>query len=330
MESKVRFGIIGTSAITEWFLEGASKVEDFELVAVYSRNIDKAKEFGERYGARLFFDDLEEMASSDEIDCVYIASPNAMHAKQALICLNHKKHVLGEKAFASNLKEAREMIDAANKNNVVLMEALKTVQLPNFKILLDNLHKIGKIRKYFGSYCQYSSRYDKYKSGIIENAFKPELSNGALMDIGVYTIYPMVVLFGKPKSLKADAYMLGTGVDGQGTVMFDYEDMKGVVQYSKISNSYIPSEIQGEEGSIIIDKINTFNEITIRYRDGREEIISKEQDVVGDMRYEIEEFIRTIKSGEKESKINSHKNSLEVMEVMDKVREEIGLRFNAD
>ncbi|WP_458339829.1 Gfo/Idh/MocA family protein, partial [Clostridium perfringens] len=140
----------------------------------------------------------------------------------------------------------------------------------------DNLYKIGKVRKYFASYCQYSSRYDKYKAGEVLNAFKKELSNGAIMDIGVYCIAPMINLFGKPKTIKADGIMLETGVDGEGSVVFGYDDMDGAVIYSKISNSYLPSEIQGEEGSIIIDRINTFEKVKIVYRDGREEDLTLE------------------------------------------------------
>lgn len=330
MSRKIRFGIVGTSNISHWFLQGAMKSEDFELVGVYSRSLSKAREFGEGYGARLFFDNLEEMAKSPEIDGIYIASPNSLHASQTILCLKNKKHVLCEKAFASNSREAEEMIKVAKENKVLLMEAMKTTQLPNFKILKENLYKIGTIRKYFCSYCQYSSRYDKYKNGIIENAFKKDFSNGALMDIGVYCIYPVVDLFGKPKSLIGDGYKLETGVDGQGTIVLDHGDIKGVVQYSKISNSYIPSEIQGEEGSIIIEKINTFGKIIIKYRDGREEVISKSQLSEGDMYYEVQEFINLIKKGRLESEINSHENSLNVMRIMDEVRKQIGLIYDAD
>lgn len=326
---KVRFGIIGTSGITENFLNGAAKVQDFELVGVYSRELDKAKDFGEKYGARLFFDSLEKMAGCEEIDAIYIASPNFMHASQTIICLEKGKHVLCEKAFASNSKEVKAMINAASKNNVVLMEAMKTTLNPNFKVIMDNIHKIGKIRRYFASYCQYSSRYDKYKEGIVLNAFKRELSNGALMDIGIYCIYPMVVLFGKPESLKADAIMLESGIDGQGSILFNYNDMNGVVQYSKIANSYLPSEIQGEEGCIIIDKINGPTNIKIKYRDGKEEDISVAQETY-DMCYETEEFIKIINLGERYSKVNSLETSLSVSEIMESAREQIGLEFPAD
>lgn len=119
------------------------------------------------------------MAQSDEIDAVYIASPNSFHAKQAIICMNQGKHVLCEKSIASKSTELREMVETAKRNNVVLMEALKTTLLPNFQAIQSNLHKIGEIRRYFASYCQYSSRYDAYKEGTILNAFNPVFSSGS-------------------------------------------------------------------------------------------------------------------------------------------------------
>ncbi|MFQ9248755.1 MAG: Gfo/Idh/MocA family protein [Clostridium paraputrificum] len=103
---KIKFGIIGTSNISHWFLDGAKECKDFELVGVYSRSLSKAKEFGKQYRAKIFFDNLEEMAKCEEIDAIYIASPNAIHASQAILCMNNKKHVLVEKAFGSNAKRS--------------------------------------------------------------------------------------------------------------------------------------------------------------------------------------------------------------------------------
>ena len=326
--NKVRFGVIGTSAICERFLNAASTHENFELIAVYSRKLETAKEFGEKQGAKLFFDNIENFAKCKEIDAVYIASPNAFHAEQAIVCLNNKKHVLCEKPMASNLKEVENMIKVAEKNKVLLMEAMRLTVLPNFLSVKENIHKIGKIRRYFASYCQYSSRYDKYKEGIILNAFKKELSNGALMDIGVYCIHPMVSLFGKPNDVISNGIFLDTGVDGQGTAIFTYDDFSSVIMYSKISDSKLPIEIQGEEGTIISDGIH-FNNVKIVYRDGREENISicQRKD---DMYYELDEFIKLINNNEIDSNKNSHLNSLIAIELMDKIRKEIGLEFPAD
>ena len=149
------------------------------------------------------------------------------------------------------------------------------------------------------------------------------------MDIGVYCISPMVNLFGKPNTIKANGIMLKTGVDGEGSAVFGYDDMEGTVIYSKISNSYLPSEIQGEEGSIIIDRINAFNSVKIIYRDGREEILSVEQKEAN-MCYEVEEFVNLIKNGEKESKINSLQVSRDVIEVVEEARKQIGVIYPAD
>lgn len=327
--SKIRFGVVGTNSITDWFLNGAKEVEGFELVAVYSRSENKAREYADKHGVNNIFTDLEEMAKSDLIDAVYIATPNSLHAEQSILFLKNKKHVLCEKAFASNLREVEAMIKEAKKNKVVLMEAMKTTLLPNFQVVKENLHRIGKIRKYFASFCQYSSRYDKYKNGEILNAFKPELSNGALMDIGVYCIEPMINLFGKPKAIKASGLMLESGVDGEGSIILEYEDMDGVVIFSKIASSYLPSEIQGEEGSIIIEKINTFSKVKLILKNGEVIDLSKEQ-VTDNMYYEVKEFVELIRNKELESNINTFKVSINTMEIMDEARKQIGLIYPAD
>ncbi|GAB6167971.1 Gfo/Idh/MocA family oxidoreductase [Clostridium carnis] len=326
---EIRFGLIGTNFITEWFINGAREVPNVKISAVYSRTEERAKEFSEKFEIYNVFTNLEEMAKSNLIDAVYIASPNALHAEQSILFLQNKKHVLCEKAFASNSYEVNKMIDVAKENNMVLMEAMKTTSLPNFKVIKDNLYKIGKVRRYFASFCQYSSRYDKYKAGEILNAFKPELSNGGLMDIGVYCIAPMVNLFGKPNTIKATGLMLKSGVDGEGSIVFGYDDMDATVIYSKISNSYLPSEIQGEDGSIIIEKINNFNKIELILRTGEKIDLSIKQNEAN-MCYEVEDFIRLIKENSKEDLDKALKNSKDVIDIMDEARLQIGIKFPAD
>lgn len=325
----MRFGIIGTNWITESFIAAASEVEGFTLTAVYSRTHDRAEEFASKYDVDHIYTDLNDFASSDKFDAVYIASPNSLHKEQAILCMENKKHVLCEKPMASNTKEIQEMVHVAKKQNVLLMEALKTTYLPNFLAIRENLHKIGNIRRYTASYCQYSSRYDKYKEGVILNAFKPEFSNGSLMDIGIYTIYPMVVLFGPPSEIKAQAVMLESGVDGQGTVLFEYPGMEAVITHSKIVNSYIPAEIQGEEGTMVIDKIHTPEKVQIIYKDGTTEDITVSQKA-NSMYYEAAEFMNLVQNGELEPTINSFANSLTTHRILAEVRNQIGLVYPAD
>lgn len=325
----VRFGVVGTNWITEAFIAGAKNHKDFQLTAVYSRTDEKAREFAGKYSVNLSFTNLEEMAKSESIDAVYIASPNSLHASQAIIFLENGKHVLCEKAIASNSRELEAMIQTAQENNVVLMEALKSTLMPNFKAVQENLSKIGKVRRYFASYCQYSSRYDAYKEGKVLNAFKPEFSAGSLMDIGIYCIYPAVVLFGEPKSIQANGYVLESGVDGEGSLLLKYEDMDAVIMFSKITNSALPSEIQGEEGNIVIDKISTPERVEIFYRDGRTEDLSRQQ-IEDNMFYEAEEFIHLIHAGKTESVNNSLENSRITMKILDEARRQMDVSFPSD
>ena len=217
---QVRFGIVGTNFISDWMVEGALQDSRFKLVAVCSREQHTADVFAARHNMPYTFTSLPDMAASPLIDAVYIASPNFLHASQSILCMNHGKHVLCEKPFASNAEEAGAMIEAANRNNVVLMEAVKSTLNPNFRVILEDIGRVGRMRRYFASYCQYSSRYDSLKAGIPTNAFNPQYSNGALMDIGIYTVYPMVVLFGMPEQVFATGTLLSSGADGQGSVIF--------------------------------------------------------------------------------------------------------------
>lgn len=325
----IRFAIIGTNWITERFIQSALETEQFVLTAVYSRSEEKGKDFAAKFGDPQVFTDLAEMASSPEIDAVYIASPNSLHAEQAILVMDHGKHVLCEKPMASNAAEVRRMIEAARRNDVLLMEALKSTLMPNFRAIHDNLYKIGRVRRYFSSYCQYSSRYDAFKQGKVLNAFNPVFSNGALMDLGIYCIYPMVTLFGKPEEVRASAIMLSSGVDGEGSVTVRYPDMDGVIMYSKITDSYLPTEIQGENGTIVIDRISQPYEVKIMYRDGTTEEITRSQPQES-MYYEALEFIDLLKSGRRESDVNTHARSLAVAELMEEARQQFGLRYASD
>jgi len=335
---KIRFGVVGTNNITDWVIAGGRQDERFELTAVCSRTQERAKEFAAKHGIPHTFTSLEEMASSPLIDAVYIATPNYVHAEQSILCMNHGKHVLCEKPFASNSKEVRLMIEAAKKNKVTLMEAMISTLNPNFAIAKERMKALGTIRRYFASYCQYSSRYDKFKEGIILNAFKPELSNGAVMDIGIYTIYPMVALFGKPQQIEAQGIVLHTGADGQGAVNFQYEGMNATVLYSKIANSALPTEIEGEAGNLLLDKIHITKQVDYIPRQVTAQ--GKEQEnhcqSIGapleksEYYYEIAEFINLIEQGKQESNINSWENSLTTLEIIDEIRRQLGVHYPAD
>lgn len=326
---KLRFGIIGTNFISDWLLEGAAEEPRFEVTAIYSRSQSTANAFAAKHDIPYTFVSLKEMASSSLIDAVYIASPTALHAGQAILFMEHGKHVLCEKPSASNVRELIRMIEASEKYGVTFMEAMKSTLMPGFKVVSEQLSGIGTVRRYFASYCQYSSRYDKLKAGEVLNAFKPEFSNGAIMDLGIYTIYPLVVLWGRPLGISATGTLLSTGVDGQGAVNLEYGNKCATILYSKIADSSLPSEIQGEDGILVVDKIQSPRRIFLKSRNGISRDISPE-DIRNEYYYEIKEFIDLVQSGRRESSVNSHFNSLITLEIIDEVRRQLGVVYPAD
>ncbi|MEC1411127.1 Gfo/Idh/MocA family oxidoreductase [Bacillus safensis] len=325
----IRFAVIGTNWITDRFLQAGEELADFTCTAVFSRSAEKGQAFAEKYGIDTVFTNLQEMAESDTFDAVYIASPNALHKEQAMLMMEHQKHVLCEKPFASHRKEVEEMIAAAKKHHVCLMEAMKTTFLPNFLQIKQHLDQLGPIRQVVAHYCKYSSRYDAYRSGELPNAFKPELSNGSLMDIGVYLVYPVIYLFGLPNQITARGYKLSSGVDGNGSVLLQYDGNQALLFHSKISTSHLSAEIQGEDATMVIDQFHRPSQITIHDRDGHQTDISLKDDQPA-MSYEINHFIECIQQGMGQSPVNTFALSVQTMSVMDEARRQMGVMYPAD
>lgn len=293
----IRFAVVGTNWITRQFVDAAHETGKFKLTAVYSRSLEQAQHFANDYPVEHLFTSPEAMAQSDAIDAVYIASPNSLHSAQSCLFLSHKKHVICEKPLASNLAEVEAAIACARENQVVLFEAFKTASLPNFIALQQALPQVGKMRKALINYCQYSSRYQRYLDGENPNTFNPAFSNGSIMDIGFYCLASAVALWGEPCSVQASAALLESGVDAHGTVVMNYGDFDVILTHSKVSDSGIPSEIQGEAGSLVIEKISECQKVTFVARGGKQQDLTLPQHI-NTMLYEAETFARLVEDNE--------------------------------
>lgn len=311
----IKMAIVGTSKISDEFAKAVEKVNGCELKAIYSRDFEKGLKFGEKYGIDDVIVDFEELCAREDLDMVYIASPNSLHCEQTLKLLKSKKHVLCEKPMGINEDEIEKMYETAYENGVTLMEAMKNTFLPNFKSIEKNLYKIGEVRGFIGNFCQYSSRYDNLKNGELTNIFDPKFGGGAHLDIGVYPLYFALRLFGIPQNSKVINYTLSSGVSGIGSALLEYKNMAGIIVYSKITNSYIGSEIQGENGSILINSISNIQEVKIYYRNGDIEDITVPQEE-NSMIYELEAFLTLIKNKKVESDINTKEISKEVIKIL--------------
>lgn len=321
---EIKIGIIGTNFISDDFCNAAVKVPGAVLRAVYSRKEETGAAFAERHSIPEVFTDYKKFLSSD-INAVYVASPNFIHCSQTIMALEHKKHVLCEKVMAVNEAEVRSMIDCARRNQVVLLEAMRPDFDPAFDIVEQNLNRIGRLRRATFEFCQYSSRYDKFREGIVMNAFDPTLGNAAVMDIGVYCIHSLVRLFGMPQEIQAFSTKLSNDFDGSGIVLMKYETMIAEAVYSKISVSVNPSVIQGEDGSILIDYISKPEKICLQLREGaRDTLEGAGREILpfipadNNMIYEIQEFIKLINENNIAHKYLQY--SLDTIRVIDEVR----------
>ena len=327
----LKIGIIGTNFISDDFCEAAARVPGAELYAIYSRKQETGDAFAARHGIPRVYTDYDKFLGSG-LDAVYVASPNSAHCSQTLKALNRKKHVLCEKVMAVNEQEVRSMIDCARQNDVVLLEAMRPDFDPAYDLIEQTLPRIGKLRRATFEFCQYSSRYDSFREGIIQNAFNPELGNAAVMDIGVYCIHSLVRLFGAPKNVKAFSTKLSNGFDGSGIVLLEYEDMTAEAVYSKIAVSVNPSVLQGEDGSIMIDYISKPESVSLRLRESARDTLAggaieklPYTPVKNNMIFEIQEFLKLVEKKEADHKYLKH--SLDTIRVLDEVRRQTGIRF---
>lgn len=318
---------IGSNWITESFVEAALESGVYQLVGVYSRDIEKARLLADKYLAPHAYDNLNHLARDERIDAVYIASPNSLHFDQSKMMLESGKHVICEKPLASNVQEVRELYRLAEENNVVLFEAFKTEYLPNFAVVRSALGRVGPMKHAFFNYCQYSSRYQRYLDGEQPNTFNPAFSNGSIMDIGYYCIAAIVSLFGRPNSVSARAILLDSGVDGAGHVSLDYGDFIAIVQHSKTSNSKLPSEIQGEAGSLILENFPEGKAVTLVLNDGSNQDLTLEQHE-NTMVYEALHFHQQIKNASADK--SAIDRSIITAEVLTEVRRQTGVQFPAD
>ena len=326
--SDVRFGIIGTGMISGMFCDAVKETDGASVCAVLSRSAERGAEFArENRLVCPVFTDFEEFAGSG-IDAVYVASPNCLHMKHTVDSLSRGLHVLCEKPVASNAGEYDEMRRTAEKNGKVLLEAMRPSHDPCYGIVRDNLPRLGKIRRASLEYCQYSSRYDRFKAGEVLRAFDPSYSNAAVMDIGVYPLAVCVSLFGSPTGeIRSRSVILGNGMEGAGEVILPYGDMTAVISYAKIFDSVNPSVIAGEYGAIKIDKLSSPKKIVFVGRDGNEEVLfTSEKD--NNMRFEIRAFADSIEKGTADPKFGD--DTAITMSLIDGIRRQNGILFPAD
>lgn len=252
----LKLGIIGTHWITDQLLDATQQNGHWQLTSVYSRQLDRARAYGEPHGATEFFDDLDTFFIEGSFDVVYIASPNALHYQQIRRAIENDKHVIVEKPALTNPDEFAQIEALLQAHpSVRLVEAARHIHTPLFKQVQTQLNEMPKIQGATLTFMKYSSRYDQVLAGETPNVFSLEFAGGALQDIGVYPVYAAAAMFGEPNSVVYFPTLIETGADGKGVAIFTYDDFEVTLNFGKNANSHLPSEVYGLKDTLVMDNI---------------------------------------------------------------------------
>lgn len=325
----IRLGTIGTSGICEHFLNGVALTNKYILSAVYSRRYETGIAFGEKFGCKTIFTDLEEMAKSDLIDAVYIASPNSLHYSQSKVFLENGKHVICEKPITTNADEYIELKRLADKNGLIYMEAIIPPYTHYYSKVKEAFSKIGKPVLARFDFSQRSSRMDAFLRGEHINIFDMSLHAGTLMDLGVYCVYAAIDFLGVPKKISANAQFLHNGADGSGTAVFEYDGYSAILTYCKTAQGNIGSEIVGEKGVLKISSVSQYAGVSLVVN-GKEEIItefpSRAEIMSGEAAY-FADFITDFKNNAQKYEEMS-KMCLNVHRCMDEIKNKAEIKYS--
>ncbi len=315
---------VGTGWIVEEFIESAKTVDGVLIVGNYSRDIERAKEFSLKVGAEKVYDSFEDVVNDEDVDTVYIATPNAIHYKQAKYFLENGKNVIIEKTIVAELDHAKELYEIAKENNLMLFEAISNIHMPNFKVIKESLKDLGDVRIVTSNFSKPSSQFENYKAGRQANKFDPKLAAGALMDVTMYNIQLIYNLFGMPKDAEYYAN-IENGIDTSGVVVMDYGNFKALAIGGMDSNATAYFEIQAENGYIRSNSLpNEISNLELNLND-EVTLINKNENLR--MSYEISVFNELLNTKNYDQTYKNFEDSLNVLEIIQTVLHKSGLVF---
>lgn len=323
----VRWGVVAPGGIAGKFCAALRRGTRQEIAAVGSRDLDRARAFADEYGADAAYGSYAELVADPRVDVVYVASPHSQHHEQARLALDAGKPVLVEKAFTRNAAEARDLVAHAESRGLFLMEALWSRFLPHWEVIgravADGL--VGEVTTVFADHGQHL-----YPDGP-ERLSNPELAGGALLDLAVYPISFADLVLGPFAAVGATGTLTDRGVDAQESItVTGSTGALGVLHASMLAASGCTASICGTEGRLDVDGwFYLPNQVRLYGRDGT---LLDRYDPEGDeahegLRYEAAEVARCLAAGATGSALLPPATSVRVMEAMDGVRQQLGVRF---
>lgn len=324
MHKKVHWGIIGLGKIANKFAADLQLSDNAILQGVASRNMNKAIAFAEKHNAVSTFDSYEKLVNDSEIDVIYIATPHTFHFENTLLCLQNGKAVLCEKPMGINSTQVQTMIEEAKSRKLFLMEAIWTRFMPAIEKTLELLDEktigdIVQVRADFGFRADFNPE---------NRLFNKKLGGGSLLDIGIYPIFISLLILGIPTDIKAMASMTETDVDSFCAMLFDYStNAKAVLESTIEANTQTEAYIHGTKGSLKLHRqFHNPSKITLE-KDGIETIFELPFTGNGYL-HEIEEVNNCLLNGETESSKLPLDLSMNLSNLIDTIKTQIGLNYN--
>lgn len=324
----MKLGILGTGMIVKDVLTmyhelGVEKTYLFST----KKSKSQALELIEKYHLDKVYTDYDELLQSD-VDTIYCALPNHLHYEFSKKALENGKNVIIEKPITANSKELEDLIETANKKNLMIFEAMNLHYTPAFLSLKEDLKKLGDIKIVSFNYSQYSSRYNAFKEGTILPAFDFHKAGGALMDLNVYNIHFTIGLFGKPDRVQYLAN-IEKGIDTSGIVCLEYPTFKAICIGAKDCGAPITSTIQGDLGCIKIEgPTSTLSDVQIIKNNGERKIIDSSK--YHRMYEEFKEMAGYIDNKNYDICHKMLEHSRIVMDVLTKARESANIIFGCE
>ena len=319
----MKIGILGAGKISHSTVPAMIGLKEIECYAVASRSLEKAQEFARQYGFQKAYGSYEEMMHDPEVELVYVATPHSHHFEHMMLCMEHGKAVLCEKAFTMNADQARKIMEYSREHGIFAAEAIWPRYMPSRKMIDDVIASgvIGKVNTLTANL--------SYVIHQVPRIYEPALAGGALLDIGVYGINFALMHFGTDiDRVESSVQLMPSGVDGMETITIFYRDGRmAVLTHSVYARSDRKGIIHGDEGYIVVENIN--NPQSVSVYDVDDQLIARYPvpEQINGYEYQFAECARALAAGKTESKSMPLADSVYMMELMDTLRKQWGVVY---
>jgi predicted dehydrogenase len=323
----IRWGILGRGGIANSFAVGLQALDDAQLLAVGSRSAAAAEAFGEQYGVPHRYGSYAELVQDPEVDVVYVATPHPFHLEHSLLAMRAGKAVLCEKPLTINAREAAELIGYAREHRLFLMMAMWTRFLPAIARLRQLLAEgaLGQVRLLHADF-SFRAEFDPH-----HRLFDPALGGGALLDAGIYPLSMASMILGRPDSIVSQAHLGATGVDEQAAVILRYAggSLAVLTTATRTAGPQVVV-VRGTEGYVTLPPEWLKATDLVITRPGREDERLHLPLAGNGYNYEAAEVARCLRAGLIESDLMPHAETLALMETLDAIRAQWGLKYPSE